>query len=147
MASSAIVSSASAFMPLLAGNYLPTNQTLDLSCFITSWHGLCSKHHPKQFLCCCVMQLSHRPHREHSFSDSPLVCVRNLLHSSGHCLQGRCLALALHATIFLLLIFDCICFFPSILIFFTNIPGGGGLMLGLPLCWCPCTVHILMCSW
>jgi hypothetical protein len=71
------------------------------------------------------MQLLHRLHREHCVPDSPVVRVRNLLPSSWRCLQGHYLALGLHAAIFLLLIYDYICFFISILIFLQIFLGEG----------------------
>jgi hypothetical protein len=49
------------------------------------------------------MQLSHGPHRERLFPVIPLVYVRNLLPSSGCCLQGCYLATGLHTTIQIIL--------------------------------------------
>jgi hypothetical protein len=44
-----------------------------------------------------LMQLLHRPQREHHFPISPLMCVRNLLPSSL-CLQSHYLTTGLHAS-------------------------------------------------
>jgi hypothetical protein len=87
MASHALASSASVFMPLLTDNCLQTNKTLRIVLLITPQHGPHRKHWFQQFYC-CVMQLSHGLRREHIFPVSPLVCVRNILPSNRRCLQS-----------------------------------------------------------
>jgi hypothetical protein len=59
-----------------------------------------TKHRFQQFYC-CVSQLTHGPRRDQFSPVSPLVRVGNLLSSNGRCLQNRCLATGLHATIYM----------------------------------------------
>jgi hypothetical protein len=65
---------------------------------ITPRHGPHRKHRFQHFYC-WVTQLSHGPRKEHLFTVSRLVSVRNLLPSRGRRLQSHYLGTYLHATI------------------------------------------------